>query len=780
FDHTVICLTNAEVEQRNREYLKQLPGEEYVFDAVDTGSRTATDGFDYRSLQKLGYRDKVILKEGCRVMATVNTPGQRDRIVNGLMGKVVKIYWDGEEQPVVITSFDGLEKNVHVKRQKLTVYGRDGSIRFERQQIPLTVSYAATAHKLVGATLTGVWLYLPNSHGRQTEMIRQYWDSPWLQGVIYTALSRVGSREKIRVFPLRNTMDPQLMFPIFSMNPAASAFDALCAERDWLLTARQPVGPPPDVRDKERSCDSELLASVVDHITNLRREIENSKQKMLLLHHYTTSRRSAVSGEPINPVFYCAQNPALANKIDMLSVEGQKKFYDLLDEKLNLTLPRPNDEHLQRIVNDLANEAGDPSELRQSQTNPTLARDTAGVEEGDQELIGEREGSDLSHIEEPSDRMSAGGDLSDGSGTRSSQSDSESSEEGEDSDSDDAPFEIPPHQNDPPSDEPEFADQPFTVYEGNLYDVVSDYIKEKPHYRLVNNLEELKHQRKTCYLECRRAVSPRMEGREPKRGSRPDWRLWPTFTCPLARVKIIFRDGRCSFYPLRSANASADDWRCHDHFPGTEKCRSGTIPPDVIDDWIITLSARPCTSKSELKTMAHQKNMSGQYSAQTTEFLTQKGLSNYEAVKAALRSIKESRNSGLSVTAFTRSLTELSCGPDRLMGEVSDIIKGLDALEAGTHSARDLELARRADCCLVMENILCRTEPEKAGTGSNDLKAYSAVVSSPRMLRSLRSCRTMGIDGTYNLTHADLTMGIICSLPATSTAQPIGIVIMTK
>ncbi|KAF4647401.1 hypothetical protein FOL47_004649, partial [Perkinsus chesapeaki] len=104
----------------------------------------------------------------------------------------------------------------------------------------------------------------------------------------------------------------------------------------------------------------------------------------------------------------------------------------------------------------------------------------------------------------------------------------------------------------------------------------------------------------------------------------------------------------------------------------------------------------------------------------------------------------------------------------------------LDSLENGTHSDEELSLARRADCCLVLEDILCKSQSGVDGSKAKPPKSYSAVVTSPRMLRNLRGCYTMGVDATFNLTHADLKLGVICSLPTTSTAQPIALVIVTQ
>ncbi|EER09325.1 hypothetical protein Pmar_PMAR003173 [Perkinsus marinus ATCC 50983] len=573
------------------------------------------------------------------------------------------------------------------------------------------------------------------------------------------------------------------------MNPEALRFDDACAEQDWLRSLEREPDPAVDTSTSEARRENHCgvsQAEVDAHIDKVMRELKACKSKMMLLHHYTTKRRTTPSGDPINPVFFCMQNPSLEEKIDGLSVETQIKFYDSLDEKLNLTHPRPSRDHLQSYMRDFASAAiagAIPS--RVPCEDPDVATAVVSDIENQQGtpeegwLSGEDHSQMTSHNREHSP-----GDPSVAPDQQDSSYDETSADDDDDDDDDystENPIEIPVQPDDPPADEPEFADEPFTVYEGNMFEVLSVYLKEKPHYRLVSStLEELRGARKTCYLECRRSISSRNERLEPKKGSKPDWRLWPTFTCPLKRVKVSFREGRCMFYPLRLVGATAEEWRNHEHYPGTESCRSATIPPDVVDDWIVALSSRPCSTNGELKKMAMQKNISGGYCAQTTEFLTQRGLGNYEAVRAVIRSIKESKDCGLSVTAFTRSLMEMACGADMLRGEVSEIIGGLDALERGTHSSIELNLARKADCCLVLEDILCESQPGVDDLTVMSLRSYSAVITSPRMLRNLRGCYTMGIDATFNLTHADLKLGVICSLPKTSTAQPIAIVIMTQ
>ncbi|EER18347.1 hypothetical protein Pmar_PMAR005257 [Perkinsus marinus ATCC 50983] len=480
------------------------------------------------------------------------------------------------------------------------------------------------------------------------------------------------------------------------MSSAALAFDAECSEKDWLKStvseaSAENVAAAAAAAQQTDTLGSlsQTLRQVAGTMQDLASELRSLKSKSMVMQHFTTKRRTSVSGDPINPVFFCAQRPNLEQKIDALPVNIQVKFYDILDERLNLTHARATDEQVMELLTDVAKEASPVTPINSNIESSTEYFHTVRTSPTSHCGHGEPERCHSPSEVEPPHNLPSSAEEDNSLRDEDFSLDSFSTDDDSDMDeeSSDEPLELPPRDDDPPASEPEYGDEPFTVFEGNIFDVVSEYLKSKPHYRLVNGcIEELKTKRKTCYLECRRTVSSRNEGREASKGAKPDWRLWPAFTCHLRRIKVRQNGPLCHMYPLRGVTATNEDWREHSHFPGTEDCRSARIPPDILDDWQIWLAEQPCIPTAQLKTKSRQKCIDGQYSTTSIEFITQKGLDNFEAVRSALRSIKKSRECGLSVEAFTRELRELACDAAELEGRVADIIRSIDAVEAGSGS----------------------------------------------------------------------------------------------
>lgn len=161
FNHTIICLTNAEADKYNETHLDTLLGGAYNFKSIDHFSQQAANvkDIDMQAIAKMGYRPVVKLKKGCKVMATVNDPMKR--FVNGLTGQVVGVRDAAGSEPVVVVKFDGNTNNVEVERSTFTIEDKDGNVVFSRRQFPLMISYALTCHKTQGCTLDGVWAKLP-------------------------------------------------------------------------------------------------------------------------------------------------------------------------------------------------------------------------------------------------------------------------------------------------------------------------------------------------------------------------------------------------------------------------------------------------------------------------------------------------------------------------------------------------------------------------------------------------------------------------------------------
>ncbi|KAF4656074.1 hypothetical protein FOL47_009177 [Perkinsus chesapeaki] len=701
------------------------------------------------------------------------------------MGTVVRIYNDESHHPTVIVDFDNCEQPIHVKRESMIVRTIDGKIVFERRQIPLTACYAVTAHKVVGATLAGVWGYLSarsvkyNSRTAH-DVVARFWEAPWLQGVAYTVLSRVPGAEYIKVFPLKSTLENSKVWPIFTMDAAALRFDKQCSERNWLSIVPPTRGP--DTTDQPASGESinsdNTITHLAERIDALGDELRKFKFIMMASQNYAMNQHS-MTGDPTNPVYYCAARPQLIEKVESMPIELQMRFFELLHEKLNLTFPKLNQESLDQVVDELADNAasgsfrptsngsrGNECHEGQGTSDAPEIRPSQGCPDQDESIEIHEEHTSYSDRCSQSD---SNGDISLLLEDPYAEPDELSDHTNGSSCNSVAPegLEVPVRPDDPPAGETRFLDEPYAAYEGALREVVALYLADNDHFRLMHTSLDGLRARQTCYLECQRTVGSRNAGKPAAEGGKPDWRSWEAFTCPLREVRVQEREGYTYFYALRDVQASATQWKDHAHFPGTTVCRSKTIPPDIVDDWIMWLQREPILQKKDLEARSLRKNLEGSYSSATMEFLTNKGLKNYEAVRQVLRSIKESKSSGLSVFEFCRRLERMAISMAEMRTDISETIRSLLAVSEGRHTPDDLT-----------HNILC--EPGPAVGNRRGVKAFSAVVTSARMLCNLENCRTIGLDATFNITHADLAVGVVCSLPRTSTAQPVALIIMNK
>ncbi|EER15658.1 hypothetical protein Pmar_PMAR025671 [Perkinsus marinus ATCC 50983] len=385
FSHTVICLTNAEVDRHNKQILQSIPGVKYEIECIQNYD-SLSSSFDFAAVAKLGYKEKIVLKKGCRVMATANSYHRHpaSRFSNGAMGTVLSIYNDELGQPTVVVDFDDDREAVHIKRQSLVVRGPTGKMVFERRQIPLTPCYAMTAHRVLGATLEGVWAILSSITTGWTcasdDAIANFWQAPWLQGLTYTVMSRVSSPEAIRMLPIRNTVDIHKVLPIFSMDRTALTFDAKCAEESWLTNSPLPrllVGSRgPEENDqadtKQQSSptgSTNALESLEHKLSYIEEKIKAFEIRMLVSQHYATRQNSTV-GDPVNPVLYCMRRPSLSGRLENMSLEAQLRFFELLHERLNLTFPRPSQEAVEKLIENISNEIteGSPVPMDDSET----------------------------------------------------------------------------------------------------------------------------------------------------------------------------------------------------------------------------------------------------------------------------------------------------------------------------------------------------------------------------------------------------------------------------
>lgn len=167
-DEILLCGTNSEAERRNKEYLDALEGNMVAYQAEKKGRGTS------------GIIDDIILlKEGCRVMFTVNDVIY-NRYQNGTLGYITML----QNDKVFVRTDEGKLITVKPHETKIYSYKVSGNALEKKEigsikQIPLKVAAAITIHKSQGKTFDKVIL------------------SPdiFAAGQLYVALSRVKTPE---------------------------------------------------------------------------------------------------------------------------------------------------------------------------------------------------------------------------------------------------------------------------------------------------------------------------------------------------------------------------------------------------------------------------------------------------------------------------------------------------------------------------------------------------------------------------------------------------------
>lgn len=159
--HTV----NVDVDRMNDAKLRQLPGDEVIYEQHFTGSANYVE-----NLQRSVLAPAVLtLKEGALVMAVKNDPSRR--YVNGSIGQVTG-FEPGSDYPIV----EFLNGKV-VTMMPDTWELRDGDKkRASISQVPLRLAWAITVHKSQGMTLDAAKIDLRKA---------------FVPGMGYVALSRV-------------------------------------------------------------------------------------------------------------------------------------------------------------------------------------------------------------------------------------------------------------------------------------------------------------------------------------------------------------------------------------------------------------------------------------------------------------------------------------------------------------------------------------------------------------------------------------------------------------
>ncbi|KAF4650736.1 hypothetical protein FOL47_000897, partial [Perkinsus chesapeaki] len=759
FPHTTIRLTNRQADEYNKQHLEALPGEEYTVRATDTVCRPLGSSFSFADVDAMGFKSTIQLKKGCRVMASVNDPAKR--FTNGMLGEVVDIMFYGEE-PVVKVRFDGEGTVVSLRRQRFDVHGPTGDVLFTRDQIPLTLCAAVTAHKIVGATLQGVWVQLPfkGVPPEQDNRISDYWSAPWLA---------------------ENCTDPSLLQPIFFMDPEAADFDALCRMQNWLAY-EEPVMPEPIQRnglntnsvppsDHENYLARDHFLQVENKIEQLGTVVEDRIQLLALTLHFS-SLRGSCQKQFTNPVVYCMMRPTVFQKISQTPMATQTKFYQSLHECLNLTHDEFDEERLEQLIQESVREQAPSRSSLEPQPCEQPPQETRLPVSPEPHL--EANGVD---VEEHS---YAGTDETDEQAVPQDNLVEEAAQE-EDSDEEDDAVSL--HEELPVGPPPgpandKYGMDPFVIYKGHIYPVLKRYLGKNPHFRVKGmTVQHLKYGRRQCVLECERSISTRIEGKVPTQRARPDWRLWPEHVCQCREVYVKMIDGRCYFYPLRTVPATLQEWRDHQHLYGTETCRSSYVPPDVCDHWAEELHRRPDSTLKELREKSDERYLAAKYLPSTLQFIAEKGLQKFSKVQGAYRSLVENGKGSLSVDMFVRQIESLRYVPSQLKETFSSVVDSLTRVGTSLQTDGDLEMVvREGEKCILLDDVLCEKLPKE--DGKLELHHFAAVFTSARMLSNLKNCKTVGLDGTYNIIYGEMVILVVCALPYGEVAKPVGIVLL--
>ena len=163
-DQITICTKRESVRRLNQLKLDQIAGRAYTYTAY--GDEKAFDS--YAPIEK-----DLILKEGARVMATVNGEG----FSNGSLGTVTELQCDS----INVLFDNGFEINIFRRSFESGKLDKDGNKTFI-QQFPLRLAYAITIHKAQGQTFKYVNIDA---------------SSCFAPGQLYVAVSRAKSIEHI-------------------------------------------------------------------------------------------------------------------------------------------------------------------------------------------------------------------------------------------------------------------------------------------------------------------------------------------------------------------------------------------------------------------------------------------------------------------------------------------------------------------------------------------------------------------------------------------------------
>lgn len=181
---TRLYYSNDEVAKYNYSCLLELKQPIAEIFATHSG----VEGKNISAQDMFGLQPKLLVAKGARVMLTMNL-WPSVGLCNGATGSVVDIIYEPNTQPpslplAVIVKFDSFSgpsftdnKPSCVPIPPITATVQCGNVVHERQQLPLTLSWALTIHKSQGMTMNKAWVDI----GKKESTL----------GITYVTISRV-------------------------------------------------------------------------------------------------------------------------------------------------------------------------------------------------------------------------------------------------------------------------------------------------------------------------------------------------------------------------------------------------------------------------------------------------------------------------------------------------------------------------------------------------------------------------------------------------------------
>lgn len=148
-------------------------------------------------------------------------------------------------------------------------------------------------------------------------------------GCIYTALSKVGSREAFRVDGSRWASCPGALNPMFTMCLDAAEFDATCRSKNYLtVLSGEPHSCSSDLPTTSFVMNTKIFEELRDKLDRLTKllgessnstasrlsaQVETSMRTTLLYNHFAAVQavRIQTGRQSINPVVNCMTRPSL-------------------------------------------------------------------------------------------------------------------------------------------------------------------------------------------------------------------------------------------------------------------------------------------------------------------------------------------------------------------------------------------------------------------------------------------------------------------------------------